>query len=54
VPQIRKNAIAVVDPASNTVVGAVPTGAGPFVVTAIAGEAWVPNWKGKDVWRFRP
>jgi DNA-binding beta-propeller fold protein YncE len=54
VPQIRKNTIAVVDPASNTVVGAVPTGAGPFVVTAIAGEAWVPNWKGKDVWRFRP
>lgn len=53
VPQTRKNVVAVVDPASNTVVRTVKTGAGPFVVTAIAGEAWVPSWKGKDVWRFR-
>jgi hypothetical protein len=24
------------------------------VVTEIRGEAWVPSWKGNDVWRFRP
>jgi len=29
-------------------------GAGPFVVTAIRGEAWVPSWKGNAVWRLRP
>jgi len=54
VPQIRKNSIAVVDPASNTVVQTVKAGAGPFVVTAIDGEAWVPSWKGHDIWRIRP
>ena len=54
VPQIRRNTIAVVDPATNTVVRTVKAGVGPFVVTAIRGEAWVPSWKGKDVWRFRP
>jgi len=30
------------------------TGAGPFVVTEIRGEAWVPSWHGTDVRRFRP
>lgn len=54
VPQIRRNTVAVVDPATNSVVQTVKTGAGPFVVTAIRGEAWVPSWKGSDVWRFRP
>ena len=53
-PEIRRNAIAVVDPASNTVVRTVKAGTGPFVVTAIAGEAWVPSWKGHDIWRFKP
>jgi hypothetical protein len=36
------------------VTGFVKTGTGPFVVTQIAGEAWVPSWKGKDIWRIRP
>jgi streptogramin lyase len=54
VPQIRKNSIAVVDPASNTVVRTVKAGVGPFVITAINGEAWVPSWKGHDIWRIRP
>lgn len=54
VPQIRKSAVAVVDPSSNAVVRTLKTGPGPFVVTAIAGEAWVPSWKGRDIWRFRP
>jgi DNA-binding beta-propeller fold protein YncE len=53
VPQIRKNSIAVVDPASNTVTGTVKAGVGPFVVTTIRGEAWVPSWKGTDIWRLR-
>ena len=51
-PQIRQNSIAVVDPATNAVVRTVKAGVGPFVVTQIAGEAWVPSWKGHDIWRF--
>ena len=54
VPEIRKNSIAVVDPASNAVTETLRAGIGPFVVTAIHGEAWVPSWKGKDIWRYRP
>ena len=54
VPEIRKNSIAVVDPASNAVTKTLRSGVGPFVVTTIHGEAWVPSWKGKDIWRYRP
>jgi streptogramin lyase len=54
VPQIRKNSIALVDPASNSVTQTVKAGLGPFVVTTIRGEAWVPSWKGKDIWRYKP
>jgi YVTN family beta-propeller protein len=54
VPQIRKNSIAIVDPASNTVTQTIKAGTGPFVVTSIRGEAWVPSWKGRDIWRYRP
>jgi DNA-binding beta-propeller fold protein YncE len=54
VPEIRKNSIAVVDPASNAVTETLRAGIGPFVVTTIHGEAWVPSWKGKDIWRYRP
>ncbi|HEU5370934.1 MAG TPA: hypothetical protein VFU51_00945 [Gaiellaceae bacterium] len=54
VPEIRKNSIAVVDPASNAVTETLRSGVGPFVVTTIHGEAWVPSWKGKDIWRYRP
>src|SRR5262249_17876066 len=39
VPQIRRNSIAVVDPATNAVTQTVKAGAGPFVVTEIAGDA---------------
>src|SRR5512146_1209299 len=54
VPQIRKNSIAVVGPSSNEVVQTIKAGAGPFVITTIHGEAWVPSWKGRDIWRYRP
>ena len=54
VPQIRKNSIAIVDPASNAIVQTVEAGVGPFVVTTIRGEAWVPSWKGRDIWRYKP
>ncbi|HWJ30997.1 MAG TPA: hypothetical protein VNR59_01540 [Gaiellaceae bacterium] len=54
VPQIRKNSIAVIDPSSNTVARTIKAGVGPFVVTTIRGEAWVPSWKGSDIWRFKP
>ncbi len=29
-------------------------GSGPFVVTEIAGEAWIPSWQGRDIWRVKP
>jgi YVTN family beta-propeller protein len=54
VPQIRLDSIAIVDPSTNTVVRTVKAGTGPFVVTQIAGQAWVPSWKGHDIWRFAP
>jgi DNA-binding beta-propeller fold protein YncE len=54
VPQIRKNSIAIVDPGSNTVVRTIKAGVGPFVITTIRGEAWVPSWKGSDIWRYKP
>jgi streptogramin lyase len=54
VPKIRENSIAIVDPASNTVVRTLKVGVGPFVVTEINGEAWIPSWKGRDIWRVRP
>jgi YVTN family beta-propeller protein len=54
VPQIRKSSIAIVDPATNTVTQTIKAGAGPFVITTIRGEAWVPSWQGKDIWRYKP
>jgi YVTN family beta-propeller protein len=54
VPKIRQNTVALVDPATNRVTAAVKVGTGPFVVTEIRGEAWVPSWKGADIWRLRP
>jgi len=54
VPRIRAGRIAVVEPGSNRVSGTVKVGSGPFVVTEIGGEAWVPSWRGHDVWRLRP
>jgi hypothetical protein len=54
VPEVRKDTIVVVDPAANTVVRRIRAGHGPFVLNQIAGEAWVPSWKGRDVWRIRP
>jgi hypothetical protein len=53
VPQIRKNSIAVIEPDSKTVAQTLKAGVGPFVVTTIRGEAWVPSWKGKDIWRYK-
>jgi streptogramin lyase len=54
VPEIRENQVALVDPSTNRITRTVKVGAGPFVVTEIAGDAWVPSWKGADIWRLRP
>jgi virginiamycin B lyase len=43
-----------IDPATNTVTATVKVGSGPFVITEIAGEAWIPSWHGRDIWRLRP
>jgi streptogramin lyase len=54
VPEVRADTIAIVDPATNGIVRTLKVGAGPFVVTQIDGDAWVPSWKGADIWRVRP
>jgi hypothetical protein len=54
VPRVGANRIAIVDPAAGRVARTIQAGAGPFVVTEVAGEAWVPSWHGADVRRFRP
>lgn len=54
VPEIQQNDVAIVDPATNTFDKRLKVGAGPFVVTAIKGEAWIPSYKGYDIWRVRP
>jgi YVTN family beta-propeller protein len=54
VPKVRANTVAIVDPATNAVSASVKVGVGPFVVTAIDGDAWIPSWKGRDIWRLHP
>lgn len=53
-PLIRENAVAIIDPATNQVERTLKVGIGPFVVTTINGEAWIPSWKGRDIWRLKP
>ena len=50
----RSGTLARIDPKTNRVVGTVKSGPGPFVVTFGYGDAWVPSYKGIDVWRIRP
>ena len=54
VPVIADNTVVIVDPATNKVERTIHVGTGPFVVTEIAGEAWVPSYKGADIWRLHP
>lgn len=54
VPLVRQNRVAVVDPATDTVVRWIKAGTGPFVVTEIGGDAWIPSWRGNEIWRVRP
>jgi DNA-binding beta-propeller fold protein YncE len=53
VPEVQQDDVALVDP-STLSVDRVKAGRGPFVVTEVGGEAWVPSYKGRDVWRFTP
>jgi hypothetical protein len=52
-PEINQNDVAIVDPADGSVTR-LKVGTGPFVITQIRGEAWIPSWKGTDIWRVRP
>lgn len=54
VPEVQQNDVAIVDPATTTVERRLKVGVGPFVVTEIKGEAWIPSYKGYDIWRVRP
>jgi YVTN family beta-propeller protein len=52
VPVVLQNRVAIVDPAANAVAASVRVGRGPFTVTAIRGQAWIPSWHGSDIWRL--
>jgi YVTN family beta-propeller protein len=54
VPNVKDGTVSIVDAASGTVRETLKVGSGPFVVTEIDGEAWIPSWKGDDVWRVKP
>jgi DNA-binding beta-propeller fold protein YncE len=54
VPEVQQNDVAIVDPATATLERRLKVGVGPFVVTEIKGEAWIPSYKGYDIWRVRP
>ena len=54
VPKVRANTVAIVDPSTNAVAQTVKVGLGPFVVSEVNGEAWIPSWHGRDVWRLKP
>ena len=54
VPQIRKNRSRSSTPPPTPSPGRSRRASGPFVVTEIDGEAWIPSWKGHDIWRIRP
>ncbi|HET7449069.1 MAG TPA: hypothetical protein VFJ78_00595 [Gaiellaceae bacterium] len=54
VPEVQLNDVAIVEPAANTIERRLKVGAGPFVVTEIKGEAWIPSYKGYDIWRVKP
>jgi YVTN family beta-propeller protein len=49
-----EDALAVIDPATNTVVAKIPVGHGPFVVNQAAGDMWAGSFVGADVWCIRP
>jgi DNA-binding beta-propeller fold protein YncE len=51
---IADNDVVIVDPATNKVERTIHVGSGPFVVTEIAGEPWVPSYRGADIWRLHP
>jgi DNA-binding beta-propeller fold protein YncE len=53
VPEIQQNDIAIVDP-STLEIERMKVGVGPFVVTEINGEAWIPSYKGRNIWRITP
>src|SRR5262249_50577680 len=54
IPVVRDNAVVIVDPATNRIERKLKVGKGPFVITEIAGQAWIPSWKGADIWRVNP
>jgi YVTN family beta-propeller protein len=54
IPLQAQDAIAVIDPATNTVIEKIPVGHGPFVVNQAAGDMWAGSFLGADVWRIHP
>jgi len=53
IPILNRDRIVRID-AAGTVVDEFATGAGPFVLTLAFGDIWVPEYRGRTVWRLRP
>jgi YVTN family beta-propeller protein len=53
IPLQAQDTVAVIDPATNTVVARISVGRGPFVVNQAAGDMWAGSFLGADVWRIR-
>jgi streptogramin lyase len=53
VAEKERNTITRIDPKANLVVDVTSAGRGAFSIAAAAGDMWVTNFAGADVWRFR-
>ena len=53
VAEKERNTITRLDPKANLIVDVTSAGPGAFSIAAAAGDMWVTNFAGADVWRFR-
>lgn len=53
VAEKERNTITRIDPGTNSTLDVTGAGRGAFSIAAAAGDMWVTNFAGVDVWRFR-
>jgi virginiamycin B lyase len=53
VAEKERNTITRIDPKANVLLDVTSAGRGAFSIAAAAGDMWVTNFAGADVWRFR-
>ena len=54
VPNLGEGTLTRLDPASAAVLETLTVGGEPIVAAAGAGDLWVTNFAGKEVWRIHP